>query len=58
VGLTTPYLVLQYQRDLTNSQNQELRAIVDYNLSLANLERALGISLKEKNISMVDVYNR
>jgi outer membrane protein TolC len=58
VGLTTPYLVLQYQRDLTNSQNQELRAIVDYNLSLANLERALGISLKEKNISMVDVYSR
>lgn len=58
VGLTTPYLVLQYQRDLTNSQNQELRAIVDYNLSLANLDRALGISLKEKNISMVDVYNR
>jgi outer membrane protein TolC len=58
VGLTTPYLVLQYQRDLANSQNQELRAIVDYNLSLANLERALGISLKEKNISMVDVYNR
>ncbi len=58
VGLTTPYLVLQYQRDLTNSQNQELRAIVDYNLSLANLERALGISLKEKNISMVDIYSR
>ncbi len=58
VGLTTPYLVLQYQRDLANSQNQELQSIVDYNLSLASLERALGISLKEKNISMVDVYNR
>lgn len=58
VGLTTPYLVLQYQRDLANSQNQELQSIVDYNLSLASLERALGISLKEKNISMVDVYNK
>jgi outer membrane protein TolC len=58
VGLTTPYLVLQYQRDLTNSQNQELRAIVDYNLSLANLDRALGISLKEKNVSLVDIYSR
>ena len=51
VGLTTNYFVLQYQRDLANSQSMELRAIIDYNLSLARLNRALGISLDEKNIS-------
>lgn len=51
VGLTTNYFVLQYQRDLANSQSLELKAIIDYNLSLARLNRALGISLKEKNIS-------
>ncbi len=51
VGLTTNYFVLQYQRDLANAQSTELRAIIDYNLSLARLNRALGISLEEKNIS-------
>jgi outer membrane protein TolC len=58
VGLTTPYFVLQYQRDLANAQTTELQAIIDYNLSLADLSRAMGISLEEKNISMVDVYNK
>jgi outer membrane protein TolC len=58
VGLTTPYFVLQYQRDLATSQTTELQAIIDYNLSLADLSRAMGISLEEKNISMVDVYNK
>jgi len=57
VGLTTPYLILQYQRDLANAQNQELRAIIDYNLSLANLSRVLGTSLEEKNISITDIRN-
>jgi len=51
VGLTTNYFVLQYQRDLANAQSLELKAIIDYNLSLARLNRALGISLDEKNIS-------
>jgi len=58
VGLTTPYFVLQYQRDLATAQTTELQAIIDYNLSLADLSRAMGISLEEKNISMVDVYNK
>jgi outer membrane protein TolC len=58
VGLTTPYFVLQYQRDLATAQTTELQAIIDYNLSVANLSRAMGISLEEKNISMVDVYNK
>jgi outer membrane protein TolC len=52
VGLSTPYQILQYQRDLANSQNQELRAVIDYNLSLARLSRALGTSLEEKNVSI------
>lgn len=50
VGLTTNYLVLQYQRDLATTRSSELRAIVDYNLSLARLNNALGITLDEKNI--------
>ncbi len=50
VGLTTNYVVLQYQRDLADAQSAELRAIIDYNLSLAQLDRAMGTSLEKKNI--------
>ncbi len=52
VGLTTNYLVLQNQRDLANARSAELRAIIDYNLSLATLDRALGMTLDKRNIKM------
>ncbi|NIO48759.1 MAG: TolC family protein [Candidatus Aminicenantes bacterium] len=50
VGITTPFFVLQYQTDLATAQTNELKAMVDYNLSLARLDRAMGVSLKVKNI--------
>ncbi len=52
VGLTTNFVVLQYQRDLSNAQIAELKAIVDYTLSLANLEKAMGTILKNRNIAL------
>lgn len=55
VGLTTNFVVLTYQRDLSNAQIAELRAIVDYNLSLANLEKAMGTILKTRNITVDQV---
>ncbi|MCK4430589.1 MAG: TolC family protein [Candidatus Aminicenantes bacterium] len=55
VGLTTNYLVLQHQRDLGDARGAELRAIVDYNLSLAALDKALGISLNKKNIKFSEI---
>ncbi|MCJ7582165.1 MAG: TolC family protein [Candidatus Aminicenantes bacterium] len=45
VGMTTNYLVLQYQRDLENARSAELRAIIDYNLSIARLNKTMGINL-------------
>ena len=54
VGLSTNYLVLQYQRDLSTARSTELRAIVDYNLSTAALDRALGLSLKNKGMKVSD----
>jgi len=55
VGLSTNYLILQYQRDLANARSSELRAVTDYSLSLASLDKALGLSLKNKNISLADL---
>jgi len=57
VGLTTNYLVLQHQRDLANTKSAELRAIIDYNLSLATLDRALGMTLDKRNIKMTQIWS-
>lgn len=51
VGLSTNYFILQYQRDLANAQIMELRAIVDYNISLANLKRIQGTGFDKQNLS-------
>lgn len=50
LGKSTNYNVFLFQRDLATAQSNELKAIIDYNLSLAYQEKALGISIKEKNI--------
>jgi outer membrane protein TolC len=58
VGLTTPYFVLQYQTELSTAQSNELNAIIAYNLSLARLNRATGVSLKEKNIRFTEILEK
>ena len=58
LGLSTNFMVLTYQRDLANQRTAELKAIIDYNLSLANLDRVLGTTLKTKNIEFMDFLKR
>jgi outer membrane protein TolC len=55
VGLTTNYVVLQHQRDLADASSAELQAVIDYNLSLARLDKALGTTLKNKNIRFSEI---
>jgi outer membrane protein TolC len=57
VGLATNYEVLLHQRDLADAQSSELRAVIDYNLSLAALDKALGSTLEKKNIKMIEVWS-
>ncbi len=49
-GLSTSYMVLQYQRDYTLTVSTELRALCDYSLALARMEKAQGTSLQAKQI--------
>ncbi|MDD8014138.1 MAG: TolC family protein [Acidobacteriota bacterium] len=56
VGLSTNYMVLQYQRDLANARTSELNAIVTYNISLGSLDKAMGVSLKNMNITVTDYW--
>lgn len=50
VGLSTTKNVLDFQKDLAWAQGNELRAITDYNKSLANLEKVQGTSLDQHGI--------
>jgi len=50
VGLTTNYFVLDYQGQLAARRSEEIRAIIDYILSLAVLNRDMGMNLEDRNI--------
>ncbi len=54
LGLSTNYTVLQYQRDLTTAQVQELKSVIDYNIALADLDRSMGTLLENRNIRIAD----
>jgi outer membrane protein TolC len=51
-GLSTSYMVLQYQRDFTAAVSTELRALCDYNLARARLEKITGTSLQRRHIGL------
>ena len=53
VGLSTNFFVVQAQRDLAEAENIELRARLDYQKSLVDLDRAQETSLSGAGISVV-----
>jgi outer membrane protein TolC len=58
VGLSTNFTVLSYQRDLNNARISELRSIVDYLNSQVNLETSMGVSLKNRGITLEQLTAR
>jgi len=55
VGLSSNYFVLEAQDRLATARSNELRALVNYNLALARLEKVLGTSLTNRNINLTQV---
>jgi outer membrane protein TolC len=52
VGMSTPFQILQYQKDLTTARSQEVRAIADYNKALARLAQAEGTTLERLKLTL------
>jgi outer membrane protein len=50
VGLSSVREVLRFQDNLSSEQSREIRALTDYNVFLANLDRAKGTTLERLNI--------
>jgi outer membrane protein TolC len=49
-GFSTPFEVLRYQRDLNSARVEELRARVDYELSITALKRATNTLVDEAGV--------
>ena len=52
-GLTTNFFVVQAQRDLSSAQDTELRAILDQQKALVELDRVQRTSLSNAGISII-----
>jgi outer membrane protein TolC len=53
VGLSTNYLVLQFQRDLATAQTLELKALIDYKISQAALDRTMGAGRERRGVRFI-----
>jgi HAE1 family hydrophobic/amphiphilic exporter-1 len=49
-GLSTTFLVLQFQNQLVNARTAEIRAEANYNQAIANLQRATATTLRANNV--------
>jgi outer membrane protein TolC len=56
-GMSSNFMVLQYQRDLASTRTMELRALIDYRRSLGRLEKAMGTGLDKWNIKLTDAFS-
>jgi outer membrane protein len=54
VGMSTNYFVVQAQRDLRDTQNSELRAVLNYRKALVELERLQQTTLSNLGITVIN----
>jgi outer membrane protein TolC len=54
VGLSTSFEVLRLQTDLATARNAEIRAITEYRVSLANLDRTAGTLLDRVGVTVTE----
>jgi HAE1 family hydrophobic/amphiphilic exporter-1 len=51
-GLSTTFLVLQFQNQLVNARTAEIRAEANYNQAVANLQRATSSTLRANHVNV------
>ena len=53
VGMSTNYQIVQFQRDLSNARNTELRAVLDYQRALVEFERVQSVGGTNSGITVI-----
>lgn len=56
VGLSTTFLIIQYQSQVAQARSTEVAARGAYAKARANMDRALGMTLDYNNVSIEDTY--
>jgi outer membrane protein len=56
-GVDIAYVLIQYERDLAQAQSAEVAALGIYAKAKAALERAVGLTLKNYNVSIGEAYD-
>src|SRR5262249_4995351 len=51
-GLSTTFMVFQFQNQLVNARTAEIRAEANYNQAMANLQRATSTTLRANNVTV------
>jgi outer membrane protein TolC len=54
VGMSTNYFVVQAQRDLSDAQNSELRAVLNYRKSLVEMDRVQSTTLQSLSVTVLN----
>jgi outer membrane protein len=54
LGASTPYNVIQQQRDLATAQSTEIAALVTYNNARVSLDQTLGTTLESNHVSIAE----
>jgi HAE1 family hydrophobic/amphiphilic exporter-1 len=57
-GLSTNFVVLQRQTDLSVAKGTEVRALTDYNKALADLQRVTGMTLTSNNVEVTSAETK
>ena len=55
-GLVTTYEVLELQSDLAQALSDEIKALVDWRISMSNLSRSVGLALDFNDVVIEDYY--
>lgn len=58
VGLSTNFVVLDYQRQYANAQTQALQSVINYNLTLARINKILARTFNVYDIKFDDFINK
>lgn len=56
-GASTPFNVVQQQRDLVTAQSAEIAALVDYSNARVALDQTLGVTLERNHIAIDEARN-
>jgi len=58
VGLSTNFIVLEYQRQYAAAESEALQSLINYNMTVSKINRILFRTFEAYNIKFKDFLNK